>query len=250
VAAGSAVAEASVFAEGLWQSGAMHVQDPGDRFATIARELLSQQSPTATVDRIIGLAVEVVQGCDHAGISLVERRKIRTVAATDEVAEKGDQQQYVLDEGPCLDSIRDERTIQSPDLAHDDRWPNWGPWASEQLGVGSMLCFQLFTSEHSYGGLNLYSDRPSGFDDHDVAIGLSLAAHAAVAIATSERIDTLNTALTTRTEIGQAEGILMERFDISADQAFSVLVRVSQDENRRVAHVAADLVRTRHTPGS
>lgn len=116
--------------------------------------------------------------------------------------------------------------------------------------MSSMLCFQLFTSEHSYGGLNLYSDRPSGFDDHDVAVGLSLAAHAAVAIATSERIDTLSTALTTRTEIGQAEGILMERFDISADQAFSVLVRVSQDENRRVAQVAADLVRTRHTPGS
>lgn len=119
-------AVASVFAEGLWQSGAMRVQDPGDRFATIARELLSQQSPTATVDRIIGLAVDVVRGCDHAGISLVERRKIRTVAATDDVAEKGDQQQYGLDEGPCLDSIRDEQTIQSPDLAHDDRWPNWG----------------------------------------------------------------------------------------------------------------------------
>jgi GAF domain-containing protein len=227
----------------------MRAQDPGDRFAAIARELLAQPSTEATADRISEMAVEVIRGCDHAGISLVEHRKIRTIAATDGVVAEGDRRQYALDEGPCLDTIRDHETIRAPRLATEDRWPRWAPSVSSELGVQSMLCFQLFTSDHSYGGINLYSDRPMAFDAHDEAVGLALAAHAAVALAASQTITTLNNAVGSRTAIGQAEGILMERFGLTADQAFSVLVRVSQNDNRRLALVAEELVKTRRIPG-
>lgn len=228
----------------------MRAQEPGDRFAAIARDLLDQPSTEATADRIGDLAVQLIRGCDHAGISLVERRKISTIAATDDVVAEGDRRQYVLNEGPCLESIRDEETIRAPRLADDQRWPTWGPWVSEQLGIESMLCFQLYTSAHSYGALNLYSDRAEAFDSHDESVGLSLAAHAAVALATSRTISTLNNAVSSRTMIGQAEGILMERFGLTSDQAFSVLVRVSQHDNRRLALVAEELVKTRQVPGS
>lgn len=228
----------------------MRPQDPGDRFAAIARDLLDQPSTEATAERITELAVQVLRGCDHAGISLVEHRKIVTVAATDEVVTEGDHRQYEFNQGPCLDSIRDQETIRAPRLATDQRWPAWAPWVSEHLGVQSMLCFQLFTSDHSYGALNLYSDQPVAFDAHDEAVGLALAAHAAVAIATSRTITTLNNALSNRTVIGQAEGMLMERFGLTAEQAFSVLVRVSQNDNRRLFLIADELVKTRQMPGA
>ncbi|MFW6597676.1 GAF and ANTAR domain-containing protein [Propionibacteriaceae bacterium Y2011] len=227
----------------------MPVQNPGDQFAKIARELHEQPSPATTLDRVVELAVESIKGCDHAGISLIERRRITTAAATDDVVTAGDAQQYEMDEGPCMDSIRDQESVTSADLSVEQRWPNWAPWANTHLGVGSMLCFQLYTSENKYGALNMYSDSPHGFDARDHAVGLALAAHAAVALAASSHAAHLGAALLNRTVIGQAEGILMERYGLSADRAFGFLVRVSQQENRRLALVAEDLVNTRSTPG-
>ncbi len=228
----------------------MRAQDPGDRFAAIARELEQQDSETATLDRIAALAVETVRGCDYAGISLVDRRRrITTVTATDDLVSKADQEQFDLNEGPCVDSIREQSTVHVPQLATDPRWPRWGRWVAESLGMTSLLCFQLFTTGRSYGALSMYSSRVAAFDDHDQAVGLALAAHTAVALARSRQVDNLNVAVVNRTVIGQAEGILMERYGIDADQAFRMLSRVSQDENRRVNAIAEDLVRTRATPG-
>jgi GAF domain-containing protein len=228
----------------------MREQDPGDRFAAIARDLHRQPSEGSTVDRITALALETLEGCHHAGISLIGRkRRITTVAATDDVVLFGDRRQYELGEGPCLDSIHMEQRVYAPYLSVDERWPRWAADISRH-GIGSMLCFQLFTNDRDYGALNLYSDHEDGFDEHDQEVGLALAAHAAVALASTRKIEQLNNALGGRTVIGQAEGILMERFGLSADQAFDVLTRVSQQENRRLALVAEDLVQTRSLPES
>ncbi|QGN32109.1 GAF and ANTAR domain-containing protein [Microlunatus sp. Gsoil 973] len=227
----------------------MRAQDPGDRFAAVARELADLPAGDV-LDRVAELAVEVIDGCDHAGVSLVHRGKITTVAATDEVVVTGDKQQYAFNEGPCLQSLGEHETVSSPQLSTDDRWPRWARWATEHLGIGSILCFQLFTSEHSYGTLNLYSDRVIAFDGHDEAVGLALAAHTAVAIAARQSIEGLSSAVRSRTVIGQAEGILMERYQLSAAQAFAVLVRVSRDENRKLIRIAEELVDTRKTPGT
>lgn len=228
----------------------MRPQDPGDRFAAIARDLQHQTSPDNILDRIVEIAVEVVDGCDHAGISVADKAGLRTVAATDEVARAGDQKQYELGEGPCLDALHKESQVSSPRLATDQRWPRWAEWITTEFGIGSMLCVQLFTTEKSLGGLNLYSDRPDGFDVHDEEVALALAAHAAIAMAASIKIEHLNVAVVGRTVIGQAQGILMERHGIAADQAFAVLARVSQTENRRLNAVALDLVQSRRTPGA
>ncbi len=110
-----------------------------------------------------------------------------------------------------------------------------------------MLCFRLF-NDHTLGALNLYSTRLDAFDEDDLAEGLALAAHAAVAMTAAQEAEHLRTAMDTRTVIGQAAGILMERFDLTEDHAFAVLVRVSSTTNTKLRQVAADLVRTRKMP--
>lgn len=229
----------------------MRAQDPGDRCAAIARDLQNQSSEAATLDRIGTLALETIQGCHHAGITVLDRReRLATVTATDHVVRAADAQQYDLGEGPLLDVLAQQDAVISEDLANDDRWPRWAKWVHDNLGAKSMLCFQLFTTERSYGALDMYSDKLDGFDAHDRTVGLALAAHAAVALAASHEEEHLNIAVINRTVVGQAEGILMERYDLTADQAFAMLVRVSQDENRRVNLLAEELIRTRRTPGS
>ena len=199
--------------------------------------------------RALAVAVEVIDGCQHAGISLVmSGRRIESPATTSDVASRGDQLQYELNEGPCLDSIADHETIVCPDLLTEKRWARWGPRVAEELGVRSMLCFQLFTTARSLGALNLYSESPDAFTKDDEIVGLSLAAHIAVALAASREVDSRELAIVNRTVIGQAEGILMERYDLDADKAFSVLKRVSQDTQTKLAVVAAELVRTRRIP--
>lgn len=224
-------------------------QDPGDRFAAIARDLQNQPSQIATLDRIGVLARETIHGCDHAGITLRDRRgRITTVGATDDIVGAANEQQSELNEGPLVDVLEQQDAVVSTDLAHDRRWPRWGSWVHANLGVRSLLCFQLFTTARSYGALDMYSDRVGGFDLHDRTVGLALAAHAAVAMAGSDESEHLSIAVVNRTIIGQAEGILMERYGLDADHAFAMLVRVSQNENRRVNLVAEELVATRQTP--
>jgi GAF domain-containing protein len=221
----------------------------GDRFAEIARSLGAETSELGTLGRALSVAVEIIEGCEHAGISLVVGgRRIETPAATSNVALRGDQLQYELGEGPCLDSIAHHETVASPDLLKETRWPTWAPQVAQELGVRSMLCFQLFTTARSLGALNLYSSSVSAFNVEDEAVGLTLAAHIAVALAASREIDTREAAMLNRTVIGQAEGILMERYDLSSDKAFSVLKRVSQDTQTKLVLVAAELVRTRRVP--
>lgn len=158
----------------------VRAQDPGDRFAAIARDLQSQSSQGATLDRIGVLALESIDGCDHAGITLLDRRgRITTVTATDNVVGKADLQQSELGDGPLVDVLGQHDAVSSDDLARDDRWPRWAGWVHDNLGLKSMLCFQLFTTERSYGALNMYSNRQAGFDAHDRTIGVALAAHAA-----------------------------------------------------------------------
>ena len=221
-----------------------------DRFAEVARDLHDQGSETLTLDRAVTIATELIEGCDHAGVTLVHDRgrRLETPAATSEVALLGDRLQYELGEGPCLNSAQHHETTQSLDLRSEHRWPQWSRTVSAELGVRSMLCFQLFTSQRSYGALNLYSETEDAFDEQDQTVGLALAAHVAVALAASREIDTRDAAITRRTTIGQAEGILMERYDIGPDEAFATLRRVSQSSNRKLFDLAHELVRTRLTP--
>ena len=113
-----------------------------------------------------------------------------------------------------------------------------------------MLSFQLYVERDNLGALNLYSADACAFDDESEHVGLLFAAHAAVAMAGARRQEQLTHAVTVRDLIGQAKGILMERYKITADQAFQVLARASQQTNRRLADVADELTQTGSVPGT
>jgi len=113
-----------------------------------------------------------------------------------------------------------------------------------------MLCLRLFTSTELVGGLNLYSKEIDAFDEDDAYTGTYLAAHIAVAVAATQQSDGIRIGALNRTIIGQAQGILMERYKIDAEEAFNVMRRVSQDNNIKLIRVADELVRTRRTPGA
>ena len=225
-------------------------QQLNEQLAAAARSF-QEETGTSLLDKGVTIATDIIDGCDYAGVSIIHRKgAIDTPAASNATVRRLDEMQFALREGPCFDAIRSGDTVHATDLANDPRWPRWGPAVVAELGIASMLSYQLFTTQETLGALNLYSRRRDAFDSDDVDSGLYLAAHLAVAIADSRTTEQLNTAIVNRTEIGRAEGILMERFDLQPAQAFAVLTRISQDRNIRLHLVAAELVKTRTLPGA
>jgi GAF domain-containing protein len=209
----------------------------------MAREMHSEPDRAALLRRVVDTTLSEIDGAEWAGISTIDKQHVRTEAASDELVQRIDDLQYRLEEGPCLTSLRDAETVRSEDLAAEDRWPRFAAAAAEQ-GVRSMLSVQLFVEGETLGALNLYAGEPRRFDDHDESVAMLLAAHAAVAIRGQQIAAGLRTALVARDLIGQAKGILMERYKITDSQAFSMLVVVSQRANRKLRDVAQELATT------
>ncbi|MDP8937123.1 MAG: GAF and ANTAR domain-containing protein [Actinomycetota bacterium] len=215
-----------------------HPSDLAETFAEVARSLRADGSVEATMDRIVKLAVETIDGCDHAGISLVQGRKITTPAASDDVPVTVDAVQYEAEEGPCLDAIREHEVFTTGDLRREQRWPHFSARAVEESGVLSMLCFRLFVEENTLGALNLYSRAEAAFDADDWTVGSVFAAHAAVALSAAIKQRQLEEAVESRDIIGQAKGILMAREHVTADEAFDMLRRGSQRLNVKLRELA------------
>lgn len=207
----------------------------------LARALQQEDTLQDTLQGIVAAAVDTVPGAQYAGISEVKaRREINTPAWTEELVRAADAAQYETGQGPCLDAVYAQQTVRVSDMASDDRWPEFAKRAVE-LGVGSMLSFQLYVVGDNLGALNLYNRVPDAFDDESEHVGLLFASHAAVAMAGAQRNDQLNRALGTRDLIGQAKGILMERHKLTADQAFMLLVRASQATHTKLRDIAERL---------
>ncbi|MRJ76537.1 ANTAR domain-containing protein [Aeromicrobium sp. SMF47] len=225
------------------QNRGMSNDASGDKFSDIARALSNEPGVTATLENATATAVAIIDGCDYAGISLVTKRGgIQTVAPTHDIAARADQLQQEAGEGPDLQSISEQETIYAEDLLSEDRWPQWAKRAADELGVRSVLALQLFVGSQSLGSLNLYSRAPGAFPVDQRATAMALSAHVAVAVAASTQQDDLESALLSRTVIGQAEGMLMQLLGITGDQAFAALVRVSQTRNIKLHLIAAEIV--------
>jgi GAF domain-containing protein len=221
-----------------------------DRMADAARALQAEPDVTTTMAAAVDLATRTVSGCDEAGITLVERHgRVTTPAYTHEVVLAGDLLQYELDEGPCLDAIWEHPVVHARDLEHETRWPAWAPRMAHEHDVHSMMCVRLYTDTKTLGALNLYAKAPGSFDAEDLDEATALATHVAIAVTHAQENADLVRALDTRTSIGQACGILMERFALDEAGAFRVLSRVSSQHNIRISALAREFVRTRHIDG-
>jgi len=222
-------------------------------FAETARILFAAGSVTDTLAQVIELAVATIEGCDFAGLFLLEKDLVTSPVHTDPIVDEIDAIQYETGEGPCLDAITERLIFYADDVADDSRWPRFGPQASA-AGIRSVLALPL-TTNGNLGALNLYAHYPAAFGVVDRARGLILASLAGLAISAAHshedeelRADNLNAALASREVIGQAQGILMERERVSGTQAFDVLRRASQHLNRKLRDVAQDFVDTGQRP--
>lgn len=217
--------------------------------ADAVRDLGEQEDPPHTLERLVEIAPEFFDCCDYVGVSVVEHSTIRTPVATTEKLRVLDEAQYDLGQGPCREAIKTVPTVMVGDLATDPRWPVWGRAMVEELGIRSSLSFRLFTKPgDSWGALNVYSRTPHAFTQEDVVHGQTIAAMAAVVLARSINDDHLARALETRTVIGEAVGILMERYDIDAKRSFDVIRRLSSQSNVKLRDLAEQIVSTRRLP--
>lgn len=216
-------------------------------FTEVSRRLLPQTSMRTTLDTVVELAVETLDGCDDAGVTLVRSRQgkawIETPASYGEIGETADAIQEALSEGPCLQAAWDHERVQVDDLGQEDRWPRFTAQVTE-LGVRSLLAFRLFDLQGTTGALNMYARRSYAFEARDRHVGGLFASHAAVALAGSLQHDQLREAIATRQVIGQAVGILIERTRCSPEQAFAALRQASQRGNIKLRELAARLVET------
>ncbi|WP_299570550.1 GAF and ANTAR domain-containing protein [uncultured Williamsia sp.] len=211
--------------------------------ADLARRLRSESRDTETILRAIcAAAVESIPSAEYASITLVENRStITSPVLIGNLAADSDRLQAELHEGPCVTSALQSDTVVIDDMRSDDRWPRFSAAAAD-LGIRSMLCFCLYVEGDSFGALNLHSTRVNAFDDESRSIGSLFAAHAAIAFSSVREKEQIRSALTNRDVIGQAKGMLMERYSLSADDAFQLLARLSQDSNTKLADVALQVV--------
>jgi ANTAR domain/GAF domain len=211
--------------------------------AQVAESLRFPAETQDALEAITRGAVEAVPGIEHASISITAADgQIQTLAPTDILAVHADELQYELGEGPCLSAVLDDPVVQVDDIRNDLRWPAYGPRVAKQLGIGSQLAFQFRAEPHARGGLNLYSGRPYAITAETRQIGALFANLAAVAMGWTRQTRSLTDALETRTMIGQAIGVLMERYRLDTDRAFAFMVRTSQSGNIKLRDVAAGIV--------
>lgn len=216
------------------------MRDVQKLLADMALELEEQRDFAEMIQKVSDYA-RVLVDADEAGVMVTHsRRDVETPAATGHLVVTAHDLQATYDEGPCLDAIEGRATYVTGDTKHDDRWPKWGP-AVFDLGVKSAIGVRLATRGRGYGSLNVYADRLDAFDQEQVQLVEVLAAHASAAFAAAERERGLTDALESRTVIGQAQGILMQTFNIDAETAFSFLKRISQHENIRL-HALAEAI--------
>lgn len=220
----------------------MDVQELGSVMDDVARRTTAGSSRDEALALIVRTARDTIPGADHVTISLARRGgDIETLAASDDFVRELDAVQYELGEGPCIDAIQQRERRTSHDLAHEDRWPRFAPWAV-QAGVRSQMGLDLFDEGSSIGGLNVYAQQPSAFTDGASSVAMLFGAQASHVLGRRMRETQLTQALRTRQMIGQATGIVMARYQLSAERAFEFLTRVSQQGNVKLATVAAELI--------
>jgi GAF domain-containing protein len=227
-----------------------------DEYATALRATMSEltahfSQPTdivTTLGRVTSAAVQLIDGVDYADVLLIaEPDTFRSVAATDQIATELDDVQQRFHEGPCLDAAIKDIVTVSNDLSDDDRWPRFAKSAIA-AGVHGMQSFRLYTHNDRMGALNLFARERNVFTAEVEALAALLATQAAVALIAEDKQLQFRSALASRDVIGQAKGMIMERFHVDALRAFELLKKLSQDSNTRLVEVATELVSRGPTP--
>lgn len=203
-----------------------------------------------SLQTVTASSVDLIDGVETADILLISGADpFRSVAATSQLAIDIDDLQQRFGEGPCVDAAVGHSMVVCNDLREDPRWPRFGE-AAVAAGVHSLMSFQLYTHDGRMGALNLFGLKPDAFTAEVEAVGAMLATHAAIALIANDAQLQFQSALASRDIIGQAKGMIMERFNVDAVRAFELLTKLSQSSNTRVAEIAEEIVSRRPQPES
>ncbi len=221
---------------------------PQDAFDELARITLADNSVESVMTTIAEVGKRLLSGTDEASVTFLQDGKPSTVAFTGDLAFAMDERQYASGHGPCLHGASTGEVLLVDDAPREARWPGFAA-AAQDYGLGSSLSVPVPVQPRISAALNLYSRNRAAFSDEDVQMGRALASYAGVALANMHLYQSqarvaehLQIALGSRAVIEQAKGILMGQRQCDADAAFKILVRLSQDSNRKLRDVAQALV--------
>ncbi len=220
-----------------------------------ARGLASRRSIRdleETLGQIVAAAVDTVPAVCAGSISMTEHGRIETRHPTSDHIRKLDETQSELREGPCIEAIEEPPPtgiIVAQDLSGDDaqRWPRFAPRAVD-AGYRGLMSTTLSTDGDARGALNLYSQHPDAFSEHSITMAGLFGIQASLLLYGATHAVHLQKAVDSRDLIGQAKGILMERFRVDDEAAFQMLVKSSQDTNMKLTEVARWLTEQSHAP--
>lgn len=213
--------------------------------AELARELAVPLSVDDVLSGVSKTVLEVIPGADIAGFLLFTKAgKYETISPTSDMMYEIDRLQIENGEGPCVEAALDDLIVRTEDFQREQRWPHYSAEVLK-LGLRSALSFKLYTSQRNAGALNIFAYEPHAFGPEDEAVGSVLAAHAAAAILASRQNEQLQSALSSRDLIGQAKGVIMERFNVDAVRAFEMLRELSQSANVKLVDIAKQVIETR-----
>jgi anti-anti-sigma factor len=203
---------------------------------------------------VVALAQATIAAADGVSVSLRRNGRLATVAASDQTILDMDTYQYATGEGPCLDASIEGRAFQTQSLIDERRWPAFTP-SAHALGINAILSSPLRASKQPVGALNIYSRQPSAFASDDQKLASVFAIEASI-ILTEARVDVsaedraarFQSALLVRETIAQAQGVLMGREGISADDAFTLLRTHSQQTGQPLFERAQEIIASLRRP--
>ena len=219
-----------------------------DAYAELAGLLLASETFDDFSQQVAELAARTVQVAATCGITLSLNGRVVTVASADPLGRLLDEQQYDVDEGPCLEAVRTGRAVNAPDVASESRWDGYPPIVLAH-GIGSIYSEPLLVHGRALGALNMYAHAPDAFTPEVKSLVRALAQLTAAGMAGALKnfdeitlTSRLRRALSTRAVIDQAVGIIIAHQHVSPEEAFGVLRRISQTRNIRLHEVARELV--------
>lgn len=214
--------------------------------ASAVLEMTSEPSIPATLERVVALVMDSIESCDAAAALLVEDQARVTVVASDESLSDLVAGHVELESAPAWTAYTRQEPVESPDLAVDSRWPALAETMSQRLGIHSLYAVPLTGPARPLGVLVAYGKKADAFGEEDQETVRILATHATAVLVDAVQQQQMQAALSTRTVIGQATGIVMERYGLDDAAAFGVLRRLSQTENQKLRDIAAQVVETGH----
>jgi len=229
--------------------------DPLLQVLELSRIVVGDMALNEVLTRVAQVAKDTIPGADEVSVPLVHHEHPSTAAYTGDLALGLDERQYAEGYGPCLQAARSGETQLVSDMSTETRWPEFAA-QGVQDGALSSLSVALPIRQETVGALNIYARTRNAFGEDAHQIAPHLAGYPAVAMAnaslyvtTATLSEQMSKAMDSRAVIEQAKGILMGERRCSADDAFAILTKISQDANRKLRDVATALVdQTRSDP--